>query len=121
MKNRNLSPKAKTRSLRADESTNDLNRPTPTSAARSVSSGKTVTWSLSVKDVGHRAGLGPNVQQSEHLAVRAGRPVRRRGLSLVEAELRKKITGNLIRRIVSNRSKSKSDNEYAGKLDGCPQ
>jgi predicted DNA-binding transcriptional regulator AlpA len=33
MKNNNSSPKAKTRSLRADESPNDLNRPKPTSAA----------------------------------------------------------------------------------------
>ncbi len=28
---------------------------------------------------------------------------------------------NLIRRTVSNRSKSKSENESAGKQDGCPQ
>jgi hypothetical protein len=121
MKNSNLSPKATIRPLSADENQNGLNRQTTALATRSVSSGKTVTWSPSVKDVGHRARLGPNVQQSEHLAVRAGRPVRRRGLLLVETELRKKIAENLIRRTVSNRSKSKSENEYAGKLDGCPQ
>ena len=121
MKNGNLSPKAKTRSLRADEIPNDLIPPTPTSAAHSVSSGKTVTSSLSVKEVGHRAGLGANNQQSVHLAVQAGRPIQRRGLSRVEVELRKKIAESLIRLTVSNRSKSKSENEYAGKQDGCPQ
>ena len=121
MKNRNLFPKAKIMSLPAREDPDGLIPSTPTSAARSVSSGKTVTSSFSVKDVVHRAGLGPNVQQSEHLAVRAGQPIRSRGLSRVEAELRKKIAENLIRRTVSNRSKSKSENEYAGKQDGCPQ
>src|SRR5271165_4469965 len=37
MKIRNLSPKAKTRSLRADESPNDLNRPTPTKRSTGLS------------------------------------------------------------------------------------
>jgi len=120
MKNRNSSPQAKIRSVPVDANPLGLDRLTTTSTACSVSSGRTVTSSLSAKDVYQRAPLGPNVEQSEHLAVRTGRPIRRRGLSRGEAELRK-TAPNLIRRTVSNRSKSKSENEHAGKQDGCPQ
>ena len=119
MKDNNSSPKAKTRSLRADEIPNDLNRPTPTSAASSVSSRRTVTSSLSAKDVCQRARLGRTVEQSEQLAARTGRPIQR-GLSGVETEIRK-ITQDLIRRVACNRTKSHPENEYAGTQDGCPR
>src|SRR5271167_2422600 len=61
MKNRNLSPKAKTRSLRADEIPNDLNRPTPVAAAL--------------------------LERKPLTALSTVRPIPRRGLSRAEAAM----------------------------------